>query len=330
MCTYRPSIHAAALAAIFILSTLPASSWATESVSPGHALNFNASDYGTRRCRTGGVTFNACTQSAFVGTGWNLTQRRVRALTLRGGGSLGSALPAAYAEAGLHHEFDLLGAPGAFLNTQFRIDYDLDPGQIAMLGNTYAEVNVLLVIRDITSGSGFNVTSHQLYQLRRDNTQGVTDVSGANERQIKPGESGHVEVMLMAGRRYAASFVLEVMTGALVGAGDAHATASINSLSVWVDEDEVALLDDLAVALEQHDQDIKSRLDRVDRKLDRIDRLLRTPPGRRPGWNKTVAAQTAAPAGQRDALFRTALPAIVLLAASPYWHAIRLLHLLRR
>lgn len=276
---------AAMLAACCLLAAAPSPSQAAGDVSPGTTLTFTTPDYGTRECRMGASTFITCLSGAFVGTGWNVSERKVSALVLRPAGPTAIFLPTAYAKGLLHNEFNLLGTAGHFVNAQVRVDYDIDPAQIAMVANAYASVTVSLEVRDITSSPGFTVTSHQLYELRRDNTQGFTDVAGMHERQIRPGETGHFQVMLLTGRKYALSFVVETMTGAFFGGGDAHGTAYWNSLSISVDEDEVALIDDLAVAVEQHDQDIKARLDQVDDQLEALKHLIQTPQGRRPSWN---------------------------------------------
>lgn len=272
----------AVLVAAGMLVMLP-SARAQSSVAPGQTLNFANPDSGSRECRTNNRVFNACASSLFDGTGWNESLHRVHAKIIK---PPPAALnPPSYAKGSLHNAFTIGGTPGHWVNVEFSTEYDINWAEIAVAGAAYSEVNLMLEVRDISSGNGFPMTTHTLYQLRRDNTQGVTDVSGSTERQYKPGETGHFEVLLATGRTYQLSFTLEVMGGAFAGTTASEATAYWKRLTVKVDEDEVELLDDLAIALERHDVDIQRRLDLVDTQLREIKALLQTPQGKRPGWS---------------------------------------------
>lgn len=281
--SFRTSPMATALlVGLYALASTPTAR-ATETVAPGHTLNFANPESGSRECRTENRVFGACTSSLFIGTGWSVSARRVRALVIKPPPA--ELNPPSYAKGSLHNTFTVIGTPGHWVNAQISAEYDVDPAQIFLIGAAYSEITVMLEVRDVTHGAGFPMTTHTLYQLRRDNTQGITDVSGSQERQIKPGETGHFDMLLATGRTYELSFTLEAMGGAFLGGTEARGTATWNRLTVSLDEDEVELLDDLAVALQKHDEDIKARLDTVDEKLDTIHRLLQTPQGRRPGWN---------------------------------------------
>jgi hypothetical protein len=81
------------------------------------------------------------------------------------------------------------------------------------------------------------------------------------------------------------TFAVEVMSGNFLGVSDVLATAYWRRLSVAVDNDELALIDDLAVSLMAHDEDIRARLNEVNARLEAIENMLRRPvlrPGQQP------------------------------------------------
>lgn len=275
-------IHRTILLAIATILAAPTALGAG-TVAPGATLTFQDPDYGTRSCQVNAASAS-CFIPVFAGTGWNVSQHRVRARVIQPPPS--SANPPSQASGSLHNEFILGGTPGHMVNARVSIDYRIHSAAVKVIGNAATEIAVMLGITDITNVSAPTaVAIRELYRLRRDNTQGVTDISAATERQVQLGESGGFDILLRTGRKYALSFTVEVIGDSFVGSNASVATAYWEGLSISVDEDEVELLNDIAIALEQHDKDIKLRLDHVDAKLERIERLLLTPQGRRPGWN---------------------------------------------
>jgi hypothetical protein len=287
-----------ALAALAATLAWSAPAPAAELLPPGGERILTSVDGGSSTCRRGtqegGSTFFDCLGSGTLGThadpGDNFVRARSHAsLTPL---SFGTAIGIPnYATARLYRDVEVAGGPtDGYVPVEISALFDYK--NFFFLGAAYvASSGVSLQVVDLASGAP--VASATLFQTDRDGDQGFTDVALANQRLVVPGASGDLRVLLKRGRTYRLVFELEVMSQVLaVGVVEADASATLTSLTVRVDEDELEelVLHDGAVRsqLATHDLEVKALLaelregqEELKANQREIIRLLLTPQGQR-------------------------------------------------
>jgi len=270
-------------------------------VAPGEEIELVDVDGGSRTCRRGtedgGSDFLDCLVG-FLGTNAQPDDNFVRARSLAALTLL--TFPTAlgvpnYATARLFKDIEIVGGPPD-TEVPVAISAVFDYKNFFFLGASYvASSSVTLQVVDLSTG--LPVATQTLFETSRDGDQGFTDVALADQRLVIPGASADLSVLLRRGRQYRLVFELEVMSQVLaVGIVEADASATWQSITVRVDEDEVEQLADHDSAvrselaahdtavrseLATHDADIKALLAEITRRQEETIRLLLTPQGRR-------------------------------------------------
>jgi hypothetical protein len=291
-----PALVAGLLGAVTAGAPLPGA--AAAPVTPGGELVLTSVDGGSITCRRGtqegGSSFLDCLGSGTAGTtadpGDNFVRARSHASLTPV--SFGTALGVPnYATARLYKDIEIQGGPpDALVLAEVAAVFDYK--NFFFLGASYvAASSVTLQVIDLDTGVPVGTTT--LFETNRDGDQGFTDVALADQRLVIPGASGNLHVLLQRGRSYRLLFELEVMSQVLaVGLVEADASATLTSLTVRVDEDEVEELavHDAAVRSElaTHDTDVKALLakllagqEELKANQREIIRLLLTPQGQR-------------------------------------------------
>lgn len=333
----RASPAAVAGALVALALALPVPAPAAVTLAPGEEQVLTSVDGGGTTCRRGrregGTSFFDCLGSGTAGTNADPGDRFVRARSHASLTPLSFGTAAGipnYATARLYKDIEIAGGPPdahVLAEVAARFDYE----NFFFLGASYvAASSVTLQVIDLESGEPVATTT--LFETSRDGDQGFTDVALADQRLVIPGASGDLHVLLQRGHSYRLLFELEVMSQVLaVGLVEADASATLTSLTVRVDEDELeALADhddgvrtalslhDTAVRdeLATHDADVKALLlevlagqDELKANQREIIRLLLTPQGQRASdvidgdWplhdppGQAQQAQEATPAG---------------------------------
>ena len=282
----------------------PVSVRAETTVPINQTVTFSVADNGQGGCRQGSISVSC---SNFLGeTAARAVAREVetsaRIGLLQMTGYIGLPI---YSTASVYNDFIVPGPPdGNMVDVQITVQYDFT-GNLAAAGIYSVSNSLVLRVQDRTANA--LVARQELVNMQRQGDQGVTDVSGAQERSVLTGEVGHVAVKLRRGHHYRLHFELESSAVTfLVGTMRADAFAKWNRLSVNVGEDEVELLgihdqevkaallgvqSAILSALAKHDNDvkaelatIKNQLNGIDGDLEEIKTLLLTPQGRREGF----------------------------------------------
>lgn len=285
-----------ALLVVTLAWTAPAP--AAELLAPGEGLVLTSVDGGSSTCRRGtkegGSSFFDCLGSGTLGTRADPDQNFVRARSHASLTPLSFATAFGvpnYATARLYKDIVVQsGPPDGYVPVEISALFDYK--NFFLLAAAYvASSSVSLQVIDLTTGSP--VASATLFQTDRDGDQGFTDLALANQRLVVPAASGDLHALLRRGRSYRLVFELEVMSQVLaVGAVEADASATLTSLTVRVDEDEVELLalhdDAVRSELATHDADVKALLaellagqEELKANQREIIRLLLTPQGQR-------------------------------------------------
>ena len=316
---------------IFLVSALLyltclASVSAETTVPINETVTFSVAENGQASCREGSTSVMC---SNFLGeTAARPSTREVetsaRIGNLQSIGYIGKPI---YSTASVYNDFFVPGPPdGNMVDVQITVQYDFT-GNIAGAG-LYAMSNSLaLRVQDRTANA--LVARQDLISMDRQGDQGVTDVSGAQERRVLMGEVGHLLVKLRRGHHCRLHFELESSASTFaVGSMRADAFAKWNRLSVNVGEDEVELLgihdqevkaallgvqSTLLSALATHDTDIKAelaalknQLSGIEEDLAEIKTLLLTPQGLREGFpivpnqGNSKSTPTPAPAAKSN------------------------------
>jgi hypothetical protein len=277
---------------------------AETTVPINESVTFSVAENGQGGCRQGSISV-AC--SNFLGeTAARPATREVetsaRIGQLQMAGFIGLPI---YSTASVYNDFIVPGPPdGNMVDVQITVQYDFT-GNLAAAGIYSVSNSLVLRVQDRTANA--LVARQELVNMQRQGDQGVTDVSGAQERSVLTGEVGHVAVKLRRGHHYRLHFELESSAVTFIlGTMRADAFAKWNRLSVNVGEDEVELLgihdqevkaallgvqSTLLSALAKHDSDIKAelatlknQLSGIEEDLAEIKTLLLTPQGLREGF----------------------------------------------
>ena len=296
-----------------------ASAGAETTVPINETVTFSVAENGQGGCRQGSTSV-AC--SNFLGeTAARPATREVetsaRIGQLQMAGYIGLPI---YSTASVYNDFFVPGPPdGNMVDVQITVQDDFT-GNLAAAGIYAVSNSLVLRVQDRTANA--LVARQELVNMQRQGDQGVTDISGAQERSVLTGEVGHLLVKLRRGHHYRLHFELESSAVTfLLGAMRADAFAKWNRLSVNVGEDEVELLgihdqevkaallgvqSTLLNALAKHDSDIKSELATIKNQLSGIEAdlaeiktLLLTPQGLREGFpivpNQSNSNSTSTP-----------------------------------
>jgi hypothetical protein len=277
---------------------------AETTVPINESVTFPVAENGQAACRQGstGVTCSNFLGETAARPSTREVETSARIGNLQSVGFIGIPI---YSTASVYNDFFIPGPPdGNMIDVQITVQYDFT-GNIAGAG-IYAMSNSLaLRVQDRTANA--LVARQEFISMERQGDQGVTDVSGAQERRVLTGEVGHMLVKLRRGHHYRLHFELESSASTFVaGTMRADAFAKWNRLSVNVGEDEVELLSihdqqvkaallgvqsTILGALAKHDTDIKAelaiiknQLSGIEGDLDEIKTLLLTPQGRREGF----------------------------------------------
>lgn len=231
-----------------------------------------------------------------------------------------------YAVGGVYNDFiiDDPDNTQSFIDTQISIVYDTDGG-IAGVGNYDGQVTVSLEIEDLSGVTPRVVGSLELFSKDRTGDQGFTDVAVGASSFDRNGETANYLLKLQRGQTYRIWLKAEAYGAPLIFSEvESSVRAGWTELSVAVDQEnandlivkhdvdikaaiagleagfsaELAAHDanidsdlvthDLKIEnqLSTHDLDIKGLLSDILANQEEIIKLLKTPEGKRPGWNK--------------------------------------------
>jgi hypothetical protein len=263
-------LHFVAWVCLVLVAGLAASARAQVVVAPGQLVSLGgtevggAADGGLVSCAIGGIAAS-CDLAQYEFTVAQPGNYFVRA---RHNQNIGTGLGEPHvAAAGIHDDFRIPGPPDDVVSVQVSASYDLF---VSLLGVAAYEAagQLSLILEDVTDGTPVPLGSTVLFRQDRSGDQGLTDVTTGREAYRIDGDVGTLSLALRRGRVYRVWFEVEIMGEQfVVGNSDAFASASLRRLVVQVDEDEVEQLD-------QHDQDVKAQLDRIEGKLDGIAEQL--------------------------------------------------------
>jgi hypothetical protein len=284
-----------------LLPVMPAS--AQPVVAPGETLVFSTADDGLAECRVADVQIEdedtdfSCTNPRFrfglfgettrAEPANNFVEAIIEPKIPLGAGQTSYATVSVFNDFSVSESADgIVDAADGIVNAKVSATWDI----FGFLGGGLAynvDVNLFLIVQDITNGTPITLTSQTLNTFDRSSDQGIelsADIGG--EQFGLRDEAASVPVALRRGRDYRIVFQVRSSVSILIlGKPTAVAQAAWTDLRVTIDEDEfeqTSIHDgDIKAQLTEHDGDIKALLVEIKRRQEEIIRLLLTPQGQR-------------------------------------------------